>query len=236
MELPTGVALPCSQKISLSFLVEPAATANFTPGRASTLRFAMEVLANQGWSGSLTIKAAGDLAASVSPSSATMHGGSQPLAVTVTIPKNSRVVPHVIDVVATDTTGTSADATITLEPKEIIAKKFTRIRVYGIHFDVDSAVIQPRSESVIAQIAAILRENPRLRLRIEGHTDSDGGAAHNLVLSQHRAQSVVDDLIHRYGIARSRLEPAGFGLTRPVKPNTTKANKALNRRVELVAL
>jgi outer membrane protein OmpA-like peptidoglycan-associated protein len=236
MELPVGVTLPCSQKISLSFLVEPATTANYVPGRLSTPRFSMEVLANQGWSGSLTIKAVGDLAASVSPSSATMQGGSQPLTVTVTIPKNAHAVPHVIDVVATTASGTTADATITLEPKEIIAKKFTRIRVYGIHFDVDSAVIQPRSESVIAQIAAILRENPHLRLRIEGHTDSDGGAAHNLVLSQHRAQSVVDDLVHRYGIARSRLEPAGFGLTRPVKPNTTKANKALNRRVELVAL
>jgi outer membrane protein OmpA-like peptidoglycan-associated protein len=237
MELPVGVALPCSQKISLSFIVEPATTANFTPGQASAPHFAMEVLANQGWSGALTIKTVGDLAASVSPSNATMQGGSQPLTVTVTIPKNARAVPHVIDVIATTTTGASnADATITLEPKEIIAKKFTRIRVYGIHFDVDSAVIQPRSESVIAQIAAILRENPRLRLRIEGHTDSDGGAAHNLVLSQNRAQSVVDDLVHRYGIARSRLEPVGFGLTRPVKPNTTKANKALNRRVELVAL
>jgi outer membrane protein OmpA-like peptidoglycan-associated protein len=237
MDLPVSVALPCTQKISLSFIVEPATTANYVPGRASTPHFAMEVLANQGWAGSLNVKTVGDLAASVSPSNATMHGGAQPLTVTVTIPKNARPVPHVIDVIATTTMGAAtADATITLEPKEIIAKKFTRIRVYGIHFDVDSAVIQPRSETVIAQIAAILRENPHLRLRIEGHTDSDGGAAHNLVLSQHRAQSVVDDLVHRYGIARSRLQPAGFGLTRPVAPNTTKANKALNRRVELVAL
>jgi fibro-slime domain-containing protein len=115
-------------------------------------------------------------------------------------------------------------------------KKHQRIRVYGIHFDVASAHIQPQSENVIKQIAEIMRNNPTLRFQVEGHTDSDGGAAYNLDLSQRRAQSVVDDLVTRYGIARSRLVAKGFGLTEPVKPNTTPANKALNRRVEILAL
>ncbi|HTX60611.1 MAG TPA: OmpA family protein [Verrucomicrobiae bacterium] len=111
-----------------------------------------------------------------------------------------------------------------------------RIRVYGIHFDVDKSTIQPQSESVIAQIAKVIQDNPGWRLRVEGHTDSDGGWEHNVVLSQARAQAVVDDLVNRYHIARSRLVAVGYSYSRPVAPNTTPANKALNRRVELVLL
>ncbi len=111
-----------------------------------------------------------------------------------------------------------------------------RIRIYGIHFDVDKATIQPQSESVIAQIATVMRDNPTWRFRVEGHTDSDGGYQHNVVLSQNRAQAVVNDLVNRYHIARSRLRAVGYSYSRPVAPNTTAANKALNRRVELVLL
>jgi outer membrane protein OmpA-like peptidoglycan-associated protein len=111
-----------------------------------------------------------------------------------------------------------------------------RVRVYGIHFDVDSAHIQPQSEATIAQIAQVLRANPRWRLRVEGYTDSDGGAAYNQGLSDRRAHAVVNDLVSRYGIARARLTAAGYGLTHPVASNDTEAGKALNRRVELVRL
>ncbi|MBV8283027.1 MAG: OmpA family protein [Candidatus Eremiobacteraeota bacterium] len=111
-----------------------------------------------------------------------------------------------------------------------------RIRIYGIHFDVDKATIQPQSEKVIAQIASVMRDNPAWRFRVEGHTDSDGGYDHNMTLSQNRAQAVVDDLVNRYHIARSRLVAVGYGYSRPVAPNTTAKNKALNRRVELVRL
>ena len=69
---------------------------------------------------------------------------------------------------------------------------------------------------------------------VEGHTDSDGGAAYNLSLSQHRAESVVADLTHRYRVAAARLRAVGYGETRPVATNATAAGKALNRRVELV--
>jgi fibro-slime domain-containing protein len=111
-----------------------------------------------------------------------------------------------------------------------------RIRIYGIHFDVDKATIQPQSENVIAQIAKVMRDNPTWRFRVEGHTDSDGGYQHNVVLSQNRAQAVVNDLVNRYHIARARLQAVGYSYSRPVAPNTTAANKALNRRVELVLL
>lgn len=111
-----------------------------------------------------------------------------------------------------------------------------RIRIYGIHFDVDKATIQPQSEAIIAQIAKVMRDNPTWRFRVEGHTDSDGGYDHNVALSQARAQAVVSDLVNRYHIAPARLMAVGYWYSHPVAPNTTPANKALNRRVEIVLL
>ncbi|MBV8583322.1 MAG: OmpA family protein, partial [Candidatus Eremiobacteraeota bacterium] len=140
----------------------------------------------------------------------------------------------------TSTDGKTAGASITITGtaplKKAVLKKHQRIRIYGIHFDVDSAHIQPRSEPVIAQIAELMKANPSWRFEISGHTDSDGGPAYNLGLSQRRAQAVVDDLVTRYGVARSRMVPKGYGLTRPVATNATAAGKALNRRVELERL
>ena len=96
-----------------------------------------------------------------------------------------------------------------------------RIRIYGIHFDVDKATIAPKSDKVVAQIAKLLHDNPSWRFRIEGHTDSDGGYEHNVILSEYRAQAVVNDLVTRYHIARSRLVAQGYGYSVPVAPNTT---------------
>lgn len=123
-------------------------------------------------------------------------------------------------------------ATRTTIAKALLHDK--RARIYGIHFDVASAHIQPQSERVIAEIAQVLRAYPAWRMLVEGHTDSDGGAAYNLALSQHRAESVVADLTHRYRVAAARLRAVGYGETRPVASNATAAGKALNRRVELV--
>ena len=142
-------------------------------------------------------------------------------------------------VTASDATGKTSQAVVTFNgdvPLKKIPKKQRRIRLYGIHFDTASAKIQPRSEPVIKEIADLMKSDKTLRFQVEGHTDSDGGAAYNLALSQARAKSVVADLIHRYHIAASRLVPKGFGLTRPVASNDTAGGKALNRRVELLRL
>lgn len=109
-----------------------------------------------------------------------------------------------------------------------------RARIYGIHFDVASARIQPRSETVIAEIAQVLRHYPSWHMRIEGYTDSDGGADYNLDLSRSRAAAVALDLEGRYHIAPRRLSAEGFGESHPIAPNSSDAGKALNRRVELV--
>jgi outer membrane protein OmpA-like peptidoglycan-associated protein len=125
------------------------------------------------------------------------------------------------------------------QPKRSLATQLEqggRARIYGIHFDVASSRIQSQSEATIREIADVLRTHPSWRMRVEGHTDSDGAAAENLALSLERARSVVGELARRYKIARARLVAAGYGQTRPVASNAAATGKALNRRVELVRL
>ncbi len=223
-------------------MLEPSQEATFVSGKAQTIRAPMTVLANQGWSGHATVRAAGDIPATVTPSAFDIAGGTEPIAVSVHVPASQKPGVYTVSVLADNGSGKTAQATVSLtgtappqQQKQQLATQ-KRIRLYGIHFDVDSAHIQPRSEAVIADIGQAMSSTPGLRFQVEGHTDSDGGAAYNLALSQRRAQAVVDDLVTRYHIARSRLIAKGYGLTRPVAPNTTPAGKALNRRVELLRL
>jgi outer membrane protein OmpA-like peptidoglycan-associated protein len=142
-------------------------------------------------------------------------------------------------VTATGGIGQAAQATIRIDGSVALARAFEsqrRVRIYGIHFDVDSARIQPLSEATIAQIADVLAVHRDWKMRVEGHTDSDGGGAYNMKLSVRRAEAVVADLVTHYHVAPARLSSAGLGLTHPVASNATEAGKALNRRVELVRL
>jgi OOP family OmpA-OmpF porin len=107
---------------------------------------------------------------------------------------------------------------------------------YGIYFDVNKDVVKSESFGTLKEIAAVLNENPAVRVKIVGHTDSDGADAANLDLSKRRGASVKDELVKTFGIDASRLESDGMGETKPVAPNDTPANKALNRRVEFIKL
>jgi outer membrane protein OmpA-like peptidoglycan-associated protein len=239
LSVPVDGNLPCTESVNLAFLIEPSTTSKFTPGKPQVISAPMTLLANQGWKGHVSITTSGDFPAQVSPTSFDIAGGIQPLKVSVRIPASAKPGTYAVIVNGTGNDGTKAQATVNLIATTPLVKQLKiqrRIRLYGIHFDVDSAHIQPRSEPVIADVAKIMREEPQWRFRVEGHTDSDGGYAHNMVLSQHRAESVVADLVKRYHIVRSRLVPVGYGYSRPVASNTTAAGKALNRRVELYRL
>ena len=108
-----------------------------------------------------------------------------------------------------------------------------RVRLYGIHFDVDSDVIRDESKPTLDKVVAMLRAEKAMQLIIEGHTDSDGETQHNQILSQRRAKSVKAYLVTA-GIASSRLSTKGYGESKPVAPNTNAIGKAQNRRVEMV--
>jgi OmpA-OmpF porin, OOP family len=104
--------------------------------------------------------------------------------------------------------------------------------VYGIHFDSDSAKLRPDSKPALEAVLGLINNHPGSRWAIAGHTDNQGNSAHNQVLSQNRAISVVAWL-KAHGVDASRLVPQGFGASRPVADNATANGRALNRRVEI---
>ena len=110
-----------------------------------------------------------------------------------------------------------------------------KIAVYGMYFDTGKAVLKPESEPTLAQIVALLQQNPTLKLFVVGHTDSVGQAAANMTLSANRAAAVVAALTGK-GIGAGRLSSAGVGPYSPVASNRSEEGKARNRRVELVEM
>ncbi|WP_373513581.1 OmpA family protein, partial [Persicitalea sp.] len=106
----------------------------------------------------------------------------------------------------------------------------------GITFDVNSANIKSESYAVLKDIAETLQENASVKVKIIGHTDSDGEEAANLALSKKRAESVKEKLASEFGIDKGRLETDGKGETAPTADNGTPEGKANNRRVEFVKM
>lgn len=107
-----------------------------------------------------------------------------------------------------------------------------KVILENIFFDFDSYELNPKSDQEIQEIYRFLSLNPNLKIRLEGHTDNQGTASYNAELSRNRAQSVYQRLIDM-GIAAERMEFQGFGSSKPLGPNDTESQRALNRRTEL---
>ncbi|MFK7811461.1 MAG: OmpA family protein [Maribacter sp.] len=101
-----------------------------------------------------------------------------------------------------------------------------------ILFDTGRSSIKAESTGVMVDIIRILAEYPTARFSVEGHTDSQGGAATNQKLSESRANAVRDFLIAE-GIGADRLTAAGYGEDQPIASNKTRAGRAENRRVQI---
>ena len=104
-----------------------------------------------------------------------------------------------------------------------------------IFFDFNKDKIKPVSYALLNDVAAALTDNPKIRVRIEGHTDSRGNERANLKLSQKRAES-VKRYLGKQGIDPARMEPRGFGKNVPIADNRTDEGRAQNRRVEFIIL
>lgn len=111
-----------------------------------------------------------------------------------------------------------------------------KLVTYGIYFDVNKDVVKPESYGTLKEIATILNEVPEVKVKIVGHTDSDGDDAKNMDLSKRRAASVKAELAKNFGVNADRIVTDGMGESQAVAPNDTPVNKALNRRVEFVKL
>lgn len=99
-------------------------------------------------------------------------------------------------------------------------------------FKVNSAKFGPSANQELTALALYLQLDPRATV-VEGHTSNTGTAAYNMKLSQERAKGVMDYLIAQ-GVSPDRITSVGFGETRPIADNKTKAGRALNRRVDVV--
>lgn len=117
------------------------------------------------------------------------------------------------------------------EVTEAVVKKLNDY-AKTILFDAGKDTFQQVTYPVLEAMSALLNEYPTAKFSIEGHTDGDGPAPANLTLSEARATAVMAYLVEK-GIDVSRLKATGYGETKPIAPNNTKAGKALNRRVEV---
>ncbi len=111
-----------------------------------------------------------------------------------------------------------------------------KLVTHGILFDVNSDKVRPESYGTLKEIAKVLKDNPNVKVKIVGHTDSDGDENSNLELSKRRALSVKNSLTEEFGIDAARMETDGKGETEPVSDNNTPEGKANNRRVEFIKI
>lgn len=109
-----------------------------------------------------------------------------------------------------------------------------RVALYGIQFDFNKDTVKPESDPTLEQITTLLKTEPGLKLLVVGHTDNVGEFEFNRDLSTRRANAIVQVLVSRFGIEKSRLFPFGCSFASPAAPNTTEEGRAKNRRVELV--
>jgi OOP family OmpA-OmpF porin len=124
------------------------------------------------------------------------------------------------------------------EPTRVVVPVPARTEEYcailDIQFEIDRYDIQREVKEKLAVLATFMKKYPDNSAVVEGHTDDVGTDEHNMKLSQRRADSVVDYLVHSHGIAPSRLTAVGYGETRPLGDNASEEGKRQNRRIDAV--
>ncbi|GEM_PF-486593 len=100
-------------------------------------------------------------------------------------------------------------------------------------FDFDKAEVKPEFFPLLDHIAKVMNDNPKMTVQLEGHTDSIGSVEYNQGLSERRANAIKESLVKRTMVDTNRLNAVGFGESKPITTNETKAGRAKNRRVDL---
>jgi len=121
-------------------------------------------------------------------------------------------------------------------PKEKATQPAIMTKPVNIYFASGSATLDPNAKQVLDQVALTAQTYSNAYLRVEGNTDSTGNAQKNVSLSQMRSRAVVEYLVKRYGLNRSRLIAKGNGPNKPVASNATEAGRAKNRRTDVMVI
>jgi outer membrane protein OmpA-like peptidoglycan-associated protein len=131
------------------------------------------------------------------------------------VPDNIDQCPNTPPGVQVDAVGCPLKGSITLE---------------GVNFEHNSADLTTTSHAALDPIADGLKKHPRLKIELQGHTDSTGSPPYNLKLSQRRADSVRNYLLQQ-GVTGEQLVAKGYGQTQPIASNKTADGRSKNRRV-----
>lgn len=116
------------------------------------------------------------------------------------------------------------------------AIRFNKWKFASLEFDGGSAEIKPEMYEDLNKVVQFMADHPHVRIKISGHTDSDGNDEDNLKLSQARADAIKNYIVTKGKISPSRIEAMGYGSTRPIVVEKTPEDKRLNRRVEFEIL
>ena len=125
-----------------------------------------------------------------------------------------------------------------VEAKELVVDSLEVGKAYtlaSIYYATESHLLDKEAKILLQSFAAYLQQQQHISLQINGHTDDLGAEQNNLLLSERRAQEVVNYLIE-LGIAPERLQAKGFGETQPKVANTSSENRAKNRRTDFEIL
>lgn len=163
---------------------------------------------------------------------ATDKATSEVLTIAVRVPESHHHHIFVVRGKAMDTGMAKVDAAAMSKGLE----QAGHMALYGIQFEFAKSTLKPESASVLAEVAALLKQAAKLKLHVVGHTDNVGAFDANMTLSKARAAAVVEALVKQHGIAATRLMPHGASSIAPVSSNRTDAGRAENRRVELVEM
>jgi outer membrane protein OmpA-like peptidoglycan-associated protein len=126
-------------------------------------------------------------------------------------------------------------APVKLDPPIMHFKVGESITLQHVVFTQSEYTLLPESYAELDKLVRVLQADSTLRIELAGHTDNVGDKRLNLALSEHRAK-VVASYLCRHGIADTRITTKGYGGSRPIADNTNEAQRAQNRRVELMVL
>jgi len=134
--------------------------------------------------------------------------------------------------VKVDANGCPPQVVVPAHIKAAAAKRFcSKPAVLAINFDSDKTDIKPEYHDELKNVGDFLMYFPNAKGEISGHTDSTASNAHNQNLSERRAENVEKYISKTFNINPGRITTKGYGKTKPIASNKTKAGRAKNRRI-----